>query len=127
MGSSTQPAGSPRTRSEKIWDDHIVVKGEDGSLDLLTLISTSCTRSPASNSPVAVAVMELDYRPNAHAKALRSTRSDSIGLLVPDVRNPFFADLGHTIERGIPMLFVDCTLDSWVVSVAKSDVGDFVK
>ncbi|WP_104132730.1 LacI family DNA-binding transcriptional regulator [Cryobacterium sp. M91] len=59
--------------------------------------------NPATSSQarvkVAAAVKELDYRPNAQARALRSTRSDSIGLLVPDVRNPFFADLAHTVEQ----------------------------
>jgi 3-isopropylmalate/(R)-2-methylmalate dehydratase large subunit len=35
MGSSTQQAASPRTLAEKVWDDHLVVKGEDGSPDLL--------------------------------------------------------------------------------------------
>jgi len=35
MVSSTQQAASPRTLAEKVWDDHLVVKGEDGSPDLL--------------------------------------------------------------------------------------------
>ncbi|GAB2822835.1 3-isopropylmalate dehydratase large subunit [Alpinimonas psychrophila] len=35
MGSSTQPVPAPRTLAEKVWDDHLVVKGEDGSPDLL--------------------------------------------------------------------------------------------
>ena len=48
---------------------------------------------------VAAAAAELDYQPNAQAKALRSARSQSLGLLVPDVRNPFFADLAHAAEQ----------------------------
>ena len=48
---------------------------------------------------VEAAVRELDFVPNAQARALRSTRSDTIGLLVSDIRNPFFADLAHTIEQ----------------------------
>ena len=35
MVSSTQQPASPRTLAEKVWDDHLVVKGEDGSPDLL--------------------------------------------------------------------------------------------
>ena len=35
MVSSTQQIASPRTLAEKVWDDHLVVKGEDGSPDLL--------------------------------------------------------------------------------------------
>ena len=34
---------------------------------------------------------ELDYRPSALARSLKSGRTDTIGLVVPDVTNPFFA------------------------------------
>ena len=63
------------------------------------VLSGNPATSPDSRARVAAAVTELDYRPNAQARALRSTRSDSIGLLVSDVRNPFFADLAHTVEQ----------------------------
>ena len=63
------------------------------------VLSGNPATSPHARDRVAAAVIELDYRPNAQARALRSTRSDSIGLLVPDVRNPFFADLAHTVEQ----------------------------
>ena len=63
------------------------------------VLSGNPATSPEARARVAGAVTELDYRPNAQARALRSTRSDSIGLLVPDVRNPFFADLAHTVEQ----------------------------
>lgn len=35
MGSTTQAAHKPRTLAEKVWDDHLVVKGVDGSPDLI--------------------------------------------------------------------------------------------
>jgi LacI family transcriptional regulator len=63
------------------------------------VLSGNPATSPDARAKVAAAVAELDFRPNAQARALRSTRSDSIGLLVPDVRNPFFADLSHTVEQ----------------------------
>ncbi|TFC15690.1 LacI family transcriptional regulator [Cryobacterium algoritolerans] len=63
------------------------------------VLSGNPATSPDSRARVVAAVTELDYRPNAQARALRSTRSDSIGLLVSDVRNPFFADLAHTVEQ----------------------------
>ncbi|CAN5222145.1 3-isopropylmalate dehydratase large subunit [soil metagenome] len=33
--SSTKPAAKPRTLAEKLWDDHLVVKGEHGDPDLI--------------------------------------------------------------------------------------------
>ena len=32
---STTPAAAPRTLAQKVWDDHVVVKGEDGAPDLI--------------------------------------------------------------------------------------------
>jgi LacI family transcriptional regulator len=37
------------------------------------------------------AMRELDFRPSALARSLKSGRTNTIGLVVPDVTNPFFA------------------------------------
>lgn len=47
---------------------------------------------------VEEAVRELGYRPNAIAQALRSGPTKTIGLLIPDHTNPFFAELAQIIE-----------------------------
>ncbi|KQR44512.1 LacI family DNA-binding transcriptional regulator [Frigoribacterium sp. CFBP 8754] len=65
------------------------------------VLSGNPSTSAESRELVERAVRELDFRPNAQARALRSTRSDTVGLLVSDVRNPFFADLAHTIEQAL--------------------------
>src|SRR5690242_16632059 len=48
--------------------------------------------SPQLRERVLAAAAELDYRPNALARALRSSRTHSLGLIVPDVTNPFFGE-----------------------------------
>ncbi|AUI50173.1 LacI family DNA-binding transcriptional regulator [Arthrobacter crystallopoietes] len=55
--------------------------------------------SVLSRERVEQAVAELGFRPNAQARSLRSTRTSTIGLLISDVRNPFFADLAHAAEQ----------------------------
>lgn len=55
--------------------------------------------SPEARARVADAVAALGYRPNAQARSLRLTRTHAIGLLVSDVRNPFFADVAHAAEQ----------------------------
>ncbi|MEH6403648.1 MAG: LacI family DNA-binding transcriptional regulator [Sneathiella sp.] len=47
---------------------------------------------------VLKAVEELAYKPNLAARALRTNRIDVIGLVVPDITNPFFAQLAKCIE-----------------------------
>jgi LacI family transcriptional regulator len=55
--------------------------------------------SPEARTAVQAAAAALGYRPNAQARSLRLTRTHAIGLLVSDVRNPFFADVAHAAEQ----------------------------
>lgn len=47
---------------------------------------------------VLEAIEKLGYRPNAAARTLITGRSDLIGLIVPDIRNPYFAALAQAAE-----------------------------
>lgn len=53
----------------------------------------------ATAERVRQAIEALGYRPNASARALRRGVSDTIGLVLPDSNNPFFAGLGLSIQR----------------------------
>lgn len=44
------------------------------------------------------AMHALNYRPNALARSLRRGETHSLGLILPDSANPFFAEVGHVIE-----------------------------
>lgn len=53
---------------------------------------------------------ELNYQPNLAAKSLRSGKTETIGLVVSDISNPFFSQLARILEdeaakRGYTMLF----------------------
>ena len=41
---------------------------------------------------------ELNYKPNYVAKSLRSGRTQSIGLILADISNPFFANIARFVE-----------------------------
>lgn len=47
---------------------------------------------------VQVAVDQLNYQLNGIAKALKSSQSRSIGLIIPDIENPFFPALVRGVE-----------------------------
>ena len=50
---------------------------------------------------VLEAAEELGYRPNPIARGLRTNRSHTIGVLVPDLMNPLFAAVVRGIEDGL--------------------------
>ncbi|GAB4473211.1 MAG: substrate-binding domain-containing protein [Anaerolineae bacterium] len=47
---------------------------------------------------VFAAMEELDYRPNELARSLRRGQTNTIGLVLPDSANPYFAEIGRAIE-----------------------------
>jgi LacI family transcriptional regulator len=55
--------------------------------------------SEEARSRVARAARELDYRPNWLARSLRGLRTDTVGLILPDIENPFFTSLVKGVER----------------------------
>lgn len=53
--------------------------------------------APATRERVLAAAAALNYRPNVLARALSAGRSRSIGLIVPDICNPYFAEIARAI------------------------------
>lgn len=53
---------------------------------------------PATAEQVRRIIEELNYVPNTNARSLRSGRSNLYGIIVSDMRNPFFPDLIEHFE-----------------------------
>jgi DNA-binding LacI/PurR family transcriptional regulator len=72
--------------------------------------------SPAKREAVQQAMDELGYRPNAIARQLTTRRTQTIGVLLNDLRNPWFVDCldGLTTvlnEHGYRCLLADARVD----------------
>lgn len=74
----------------------------------LAKVSTSTASRALSNNPaisegtrekVKECAKQLNYQPNEQARALRQSRTNIIGLIVPSLINPYFAEMGTTIQR----------------------------
>jgi DNA-binding LacI/PurR family transcriptional regulator len=64
------------------------------SKSLVSLVLVGDPRvSEARRRAVDAAIKELDYRPNLRARALSRSRTDSVGVLINDLGNPWFVDL----------------------------------
>jgi LacI family transcriptional regulator len=55
--------------------------------------------APETRARVLAAIEQLGYRPNGIARSLRMNRTMTLGLVVPDTSNPFFAQLSRAIEE----------------------------
>lgn len=72
---------------------------------------------PATSQRVRAAIAETGYRQDALARALRRSRTDTIGLVVSDVGEPAFAGMIHGIEQaaaeqGIGLLLASSAEDA---------------
>ena len=61
------------------------------------LSKNSTVKAPLAER-VNKAIAELGYKPNFAARALRAKHINVIGLLVPDITNPFFSQLADKLE-----------------------------
>lgn len=54
--------------------------------------------SPATRQHVSEVIDALGYRPSRAARTLVTTKTWMIGVIVPDITNPYFAEIVHGIE-----------------------------
>lgn len=74
----------------------IIEVAEEAEVSPATVSRVLNDTAPVSSEKeekVKKAVEKLNYKPNKFAHALRKQRSDIIGVVVPDVSNPYFATL----------------------------------
>ncbi|GAB2762046.1 LacI family DNA-binding transcriptional regulator [Streptomyces bullii] len=89
--------------------------GVSKSLVSLVLRGSDQVR-PEKREAVLRAVRELGYRPNAAARSLSEQRSRTVGVLLNDLRNPWFVDLLDGLNSllhaaGLRMLLADARLN----------------
>ncbi|MDH6212774.1 LacI family DNA-binding transcriptional regulator [Streptomyces pseudovenezuelae] len=89
--------------------------GVSKSLVSLVLRGSDQVR-PERREAVLRAVRELGYRPNAAARSLSEQRTRTVGVLLNDLRNPWFVDLLDGLnsllrDNGLHMLLADARLN----------------
>jgi LacI family transcriptional regulator len=57
--------------------------------------------SDATRQRVLSRMKELDYQPNMIARSLATGQSSIVGLIVPDLLNPFFAELAKSLGSAL--------------------------
>lgn len=54
--------------------------------------------SEKTKNKVLLIIKKLGYTPNAIARGLKTKRTYTLGMLIPDITNPFFAELARGVE-----------------------------
>ncbi len=55
--------------------------------------------APETRQRVEEAIKKLEYEPDEIARRLKRNSSDVVGIVVPDISNPFFADIVRGVQR----------------------------
>lgn len=63
------------------------------------VINDSANISDEVKARVYAAIKELDYSPNYNARALKTNRSNIIGIILPDIVNPYYARMVELLEQ----------------------------
>jgi LacI family transcriptional regulator len=61
-------------------------------------VNKSAYVSPELTERVLEAVKQLDYTPNAVARSLQTRTTKTVGMLIPDIANPFYARVVRGVE-----------------------------
>lgn len=81
------------------------------------VINNTRVVSQETRERVLAAMSALDYRPNALARSLRQGKTNTLGLVLPDSANPFFAEISRSIEdeafkKGYSVFLCNTELDT---------------
>ena len=87
-----------------------------GTMTVSRVLSGTVPVSAATAQRVQTAIEQLKYRPNVLARAFRGQRSRSIGLILPYLYDPFFANCAHAVttvakEHGYSVLITTSNED----------------
>lgn len=71
--------------------------------------------SPNTRENVLEKINELGYKPNSIARGLALQKTNTLGLIIPDISNPFFPDIARGVEdmanqKGYSVIF--CNTDN---------------
>jgi|SRR5512133_1809267 LacI family transcriptional regulator len=73
--------------------------------------------APETAARVRAAIEILKYRPNVNARALKKGSTEMLGVVLPEITNPFYAEYAHALELA-------AAAHGYVLVVATSDANE---
>ena len=115
-----RPDGPPATRLKDI--------AELAGVSLQT-VSHVMNNNGSVSEEVRARIREIGdrmgYRPNRSAKAMRTGRSQTLGLVISDLGNPFYAEFARSVERAAAAArYAVLLVDAQASSAGKAAAGE---
>jgi len=86
--------------SERVTMADVAREADVSSMTVSRVINNKGEVSGVTRERVLAVIERLGYRPSGIARGLVTQRTGTLGLVVPDVANPFFADVARGVEHG---------------------------
>ena len=88
----------PQTRPRSVRIKDVAERASVSVATVSRVLNGDPNVDPEYRKRVRAAVAELGYRPNRLARNLRRQQMEAIGIVVPDIENPHFAEVVRVIE-----------------------------
>lgn len=103
-------------KPKRVTTQHIAERAGVSKATVSYAMNGTGSVSPETVKRIHAIAEELGYQENRLAKATRTGKSHSIGLVLPDLRNPFFPQLAQAVvqvasQKGYSVLLVDAIND----------------
>ncbi len=92
-----QPAG-PRESQNAATLTEVARRARVSAATVSRVLNQPRTVKPATRQVVEQAIQELKFHPNLHARMLAAGTSQTLGLIVSNLENPFFLDIFRAME-----------------------------
>ncbi|MGJ7546674.1 LacI family DNA-binding transcriptional regulator [Variovorax sp. LT1R16] len=76
----------------------VALKAEVSVTTVSHVVNATRHVSPTVRERVELAIRELGYVPNAMARSLKSNTTSTLGMLIPNCSNPYFAEIVRIVE-----------------------------
>jgi len=85
-------------RRKKVTMKDVAKKAGVSQATVSRVINNHPSVSPERRRIVMEWILKLDYQPNAIAQSLVKNRSYLIGIIIPDISNPYFSEIIQSVE-----------------------------
>jgi len=109
---------APLTKQKKVTLHDVAKEAGVSVATVSNVLNSTGSVGQLVKARVSDTVRKLNYRTNHSARAMKTGKTKTLGLVVPDITNPFFSKLAQSIEeiareKGYSVLLIDARIDTY--------------